>query len=124
MRNRYPNLELIDYIFMQVIKERYPDVISNKHYMETRVEVFEQTWPNTATGFDQPGYASGQAFTSEYTTVIELNWTKDNMTNTLFGVFFGNRFAYIVDDPNETFYKDLEKRNMSGVHKAKEKYSE
>ena len=121
---RYPNLELIEYIFDQTMTELYPEIVEKNVFRSHQIEVFPQTWANTATGFDSPGTVSGQAFTDEYTTVVRGKYTDKKMSNykEIYGVFFGNRFAYAIDDPPKVFFKDLEERHMSGMWEAAKRY--
>lgn len=104
MRSDYPNLELIEYIFKNKI-----DLINR--YPMFEVEVFVQTWPNTATAFSRPGCVSGQAFTKKYTTIIKTDLGD-------YGVFFGNEFGYLVKNPNEKFFEDWKNHTMKAVFHA------
>ena len=80
------------------------------------VEVFSQTWSNTATGFDGPNTMSGQAITDAYTTVMH-----ECITNT-YVVFFDNKPCYKVNDPNECFMNDLKNHCLKGIAEAKDAY--
>lgn len=86
-----------------------------------RIEVymFPQTWPNTGCGFAQPGYCYGQAFTSDYTVVLIFRRMQSSGTGIIEHnkccVCFGDRVAYILDDPNDKFWGDLFSFNMSGI---------
>ena len=126
----YPNLELIEYICKQAAYKLYPKVLENVKYPSFRMQVFTQTWANTATGFDLENYASGQAFTDEYTTVVEISWSDEtdkeglrNSKNKIYGVFFGNEPAYMFINPNKKFFKDLEKHDMKSQKNALESYA-
>lgn len=44
-----------------------------------------------------------------YTTIIQEESTK------LYGVFFGERLAYVIQVPTEDFFKDVLERNMAPV---------
>ena len=105
MRN-LPNLPLLQERFCYKIKDKLDE---NKiKYPEFEVlGVFSQSWGSTALGF---GGIGGQAITAAYTTVIE------NIDLGCVAVFFGEGLAYIVNNPNDKFYNDLDKRNMSAVH--------
>ena len=115
----YPDLKLIEYIFDQKLREHYPEVMKVAKFPKYRAEVFCQLWPNTAGGFDAPGMCSGQAFTNQYTTVMEMTWSirRDDgsfydSTDEIYGVFFGNRLAYLISNPAEIFFADKLHRNM------------
>lgn len=75
--------------------------------------MFTQTWSSTALGF---GGVGGQAITDSYTVVIE------SLRISGFCVYFGGRFAYKIDKPNDQFWKDIAEHNLSEVSDAKEKY--
>lgn len=120
---RYPNLELIEYKFWEKVKTEYG--LSGHIIPEFKFDMFLQTWPNTATGFDKEGCFSGQALTEEYTIVVELNmkaWYRSEGTvnykkvdTVIYGVFFNNDLGYIVENPNDNFYEDLKNRNMKSI---------
>lgn len=126
----YPNLELIEYIFKQKAHEQFPDLLQGVRFPKFTADVFLQTWPNTATGFDKPGTVSGQAFTEAYTTVMKMTWyvrNEDgkyhiNESDPIYAVFFGNRPAYVVFRPTEQFFKDLNRKNMASVMDSKRVY--
>jgi len=81
--------------------------LSNLKYSDIKVTIFEQTWGSTALGF---GGIGGQAMTSAYTTVI---W---DYTINIWAVYFGNRMAYIILDPNDLFMENVFKsRNVASV---------
>ncbi len=93
---KYPNLELIEYKLKEEAYERFMPYLANAHFIKYKAEVFMQTWVNTATGFDSDGCVSGQAFTDEYTTVMEMSWAEkikdskgwEDSKFKIYGVFF------------------------------------
>ncbi len=106
-----PELKLIvETAIKIVISEKLKEQVRRD---EVDVQMFSQIWGNTAGGFDMPGFMSGQAMTKQYTTVVKIE--KD-----IFLIFFGNRFAYYVTEPNEKFYNDLQNKSLLGVSKCKE----
>lgn len=128
MSKELPNLELLLYKAQQILSND-KDFVStfNKVCAEAKskgyflapdfnVEVFSQTWSNTATGFDEPNTVSGQAITDAYTTVVH-----ERITDT-YVVFFDNEPCYKVNDPNDAFMNDLEKHRLKGITGAKEAY--
>lgn len=128
---RYPNLELLEYKFKQFVFSEGADILKNACFLKFRADVFMQTWSTTATGFNLEKYASGQAFTDEYTTVIEMNWCIrtngkekhfEDCEDVLFGIFFGNTLAYVLLNPNKKFYEDLKNRDMLPQREAAETY--
>lgn len=125
---KYPNLELIDYIFRKKIHKQFTDELELEVFGGCTAEVFLQIWPNTATGFDAPGIVSGQAMTKEYTTIMKYDWsyqTEDrewNQGEPIYGVFFGDRFGYAVMKPKYEFFEDWKKKCMQSRFNAKEAY--
>ena len=110
---KYPNLELIEYISKQVLKDKDPSAL----YPTCTMYVFPQTWASTALGFDEHGGLGGQAFTSAYTTVVEIKYRVkgggfSTVDDRYYAVFFDGRFAYMYFNPSEQFFKDLDKRFM------------
>lgn len=102
MRKKAPNLELIEERFWNYIK----DTETYKEYRyapEFDLYMYPQWWGSTALGFEGIG---GQALTQAYTTVIV-----DEKTNYA-GVFFEERLAYAILNPNERFWDDLNMKNM------------
>ena len=123
---KYPDLELIEQTFKEKVKEKYPSAFdANSQWIKCTADMFMQTWSNTATGFDLEPVCSGQAFTDEYTTVMELEWYElssvDNKLHTkyLYGVFFGNKLAYILKNPNQKFEFDFRDRCMNSQKNAR-----
>ena len=117
---KYPDLYYIEKVFLEEVKKAYPKIFNKEKTKEhkCRVNVFPQTWASTATGFNLESVYSGQAITDEYTTVISLYWWEVdengwwNPKDDVYGVFFGNKLAYICKHPNERFRFDLRNRRM------------
>lgn len=128
MNPKYPNLELIEYKFMQMLskdeewKKKVDELKSQNRYLrpDFSVTVFSQMWGSTCTAFDvMPDGSSaigGCAMTREYTTVIE-----ETLTNT-FCVFIGDRPCYKVSDAPDEFYTDLAEKSMASLSVAKKRY--
>lgn len=124
----YPNLELIEYKFMQELKsdEDWKRII-NEHKEKNRfvrvdfdIQVFSQLWGSTSTAFDvmedgSPSFG-GQAMTKAYTVVI-----RETVSN-IYGIFIDNKPCYIVKDANEIFFEDLKNRSMKSLSRAKKEY--
>ena len=125
---KYPNLELIEYKFRQILND---DEEWKKKVMEAREKnryicpdyeaiVFPQVWGSTNTAFDVCEDGSpvigGCAMTKAYTVVV-----KETLTET-YGVFVDDKACYIVDNPSNEFYKDLSERNMKSLSEAKKAY--
>ena len=89
-----PCLLNIENDFKNEVKMRFPLLVEQHGHIEPELIVFSQTWGSTSLGF---GGIGGQAMTSVYTTVI---W---NEFMNVWAVFFGNRMAYIIKDPNDLF---------------------
>lgn len=90
--------------FTRINTDKYPP-----HY------IFNQTWPNTATGLAEEGDFSGQAFTDALTVVIEYNKK--------YYVYFNGKPAYIVEEPiNPEFFEDLKNHRLVEKLEAFKKY--
>ena len=107
MCTNYPNLPLIQERFWNRIKDL--EIIEEINYLEFEVEVFPQVWGSTALGF---GGVGGQVITNAYTTVIYETGSG------IYGVFFNERLAYIIENPNHLFFEDLNNRNMECCSRA------
>jgi len=82
-------------------------------YNLTVKAMFPQVWSSTALGF---GGIGGQAITTAYTTVVESDIDASCC------VYFGGQFAYRIERPNEQFFEDLMKQQMTTVTGAKKRY--
>lgn len=96
---------------LPLIQERFYNKIKNdeyikKHYPEIIMYMFPQIWGSTSLGFSGLG---GQAMTTAYTTVVCEEYAG------YYGVFFHERLAYIIKNPNDKFFDDLHKMKMSDV---------
>lgn len=98
-----PNLPLIQERFFNTIKQELIDADIKYPVFEV-LGVFKQIWGDTSLGF---GGFGGQSMTAAYTTVIQ----SEDLG--CVGVFFGERLAYVIKHPNETFRDDLIKRQMA-----------
>lgn len=100
----YPNIPLVEERFWNAIKNGYR--IQYGRLPEFVAYVFPQVWGSTSLGFSGIG---GQAMTEAYTTVI-IDRVSDQA-----GVFFNERLAYIVTNPNKRFYEDLGNFDIKSV---------
>lgn len=107
MRTELPCLPLIQERFWNAIKDELSDE-EKKYYPEFEMNMFLQTWGDTSLGF---GGVGGQAMTSAYTTVVT------DVYSGWCGVFFGERLAYKIKDPNQKFYEDVHNGQMEPVSK-------
>ncbi len=112
MTAEYPNLQLLAYIFTTSLLR-----IDDRDHREVDAYVFPQWWPNTGGGFAEPGYAYGDAFTKEYTTVMF-----DNYHHAL--VAFGIRPAYLITNPNKAFMDDFCAKNMKSKYESEKSYKD
>ena len=128
MNQKYPNLELMAYMFReQLIKneewmQEWNRLKEERKFLRVNLEcmVFTQMWGSTCTAFDvmPDGSASfgGCAMTNAYTVVFrELN-------TEVYCVFVDDRPCYMVTDPTEQFYEDLKNHNMKSLSEAKKCY--
>lgn len=117
--SNYPNFELIEERFWNTYrplleKALGTDIIYPKYSMEC----FEQVWGSSSTGFS--GTVGCDVLTREYTTVVSFSYSvKSESTRrfedfypNVYGVFFGNKLAYILNNPNKVFYEDLRNKDM------------
>lgn len=125
---KYPNLELIEYKFLQGLhgdekwKKRVMELqaLDRNLRPEFTVTVFPQMWGSTNTAFDVMPDGSpamgGCVMTTAYTTVIQ-----ETLTGT-YGVFIGNKLCYVVSDATKEFYNDLAERSMACLSVARKRY--
>lgn len=101
----YPNIEQMERVFNEeLLTGRSMD---DPLIPDNEIYVFPQTWPNTGGGLAKPGYVYGQAFTTEYTTVIV------NRSDSAAMVSFGNQPAYLVRPMTQRFLDDLNNKKMA-----------
>lgn len=117
---KYPNLELLEYQFHQMLDFDVAWKRRSNGMPEFDATVFLQTWGSTNTGFDvmpngDPS-VGGDAMTSAYTVVMH-----EKQTN-VYGVFVDNRFCYMVTEPTESFIEDMKNRSMASLSVAKTRY--
>ena len=86
-----------------VMKKRRPCID------EVEVIQFHQIWGSTALGF---GGIGGSAMTGAYTTIIIMFEYA--------AVFFDGRFAYMIREPNDLFWQDVQSKNMNPISKSNE----
>ena len=125
---KYPNLELLEYIFNGSLlanekwRAKWEETKKTDRFarLEFDATVFSQEWGGTNTAFDvmPDGSAAwgGAAITRAYTVVI---WER---TTDVYGVFVDDKPVYIVYDANEAFYEDLKARKMKSLSQAKKLY--
>ena len=98
---------------LPLIAERHINAVKSRgvdyKYTDLSLRVFPQVWGSTALGF---GGVGGQAMTAAYTTVVEdtYEW--------FYSVFFGERLAYLIQNPSDVFFEDMYKCNMKPVSQA------
>lgn len=73
----------------------------------TVAAMFPQIWGSTALGF---GGVGGAAMTAAYTIVLECEGR--------YTVYFGGRFAYLIDRPNPAMIEDIALKQMASVAEA------
>lgn len=113
MYSAYPNLTEIEKNFESSAFDTLGIDTNLVKYTEFSVDVFPQVWSSTALGF---GGFGGQAITRAYTTVIVMDYIiEDNQRDSVYGVYFSDKLAYIIEKPTKQFYRDLEGRDMKPV---------
>jgi len=71
--------------------------------------MFPQTWSSAALGF---GGIGGRAITPAYTIIIESEHGLG------FCVYFGGRFAYRIEHPNDHFHGDIIHQKMANISES------
>lgn len=98
---------------LPLIAERHINAVRSRgvdyRYPDLSLRVFPQVWGSTALGF---GGIGGQSMTSAYTTVVE------DAYDGFYSVFFGERLAYLIQNPSDAFFEDMYKCDMKPVSKA------
>ena len=122
MLTRYPDLNRMEMIVLLNLKELYPDRFKS---IETIPKVrlyaaFPQTWSDTAGGFSEPGMMTGQAFTTQITSVFEAEFP-DNGEKEYF-VFFDEKPAYRVYQASDIFLEDLKNLKLKSRYEASSAY--
>lgn len=109
------NIDSIGFEIAQVVKDAMGRFEMDKGAIvpDTAVYSFPQTWGSTALGF---GGIGGQAFTTAQTVVVVYR-AYENPIQT--AVYFGGRFAYKVETPNNEFWNDLRSMNMGEVRESR-----
>lgn len=103
MYKELPCLPLVVERHINSVKSIKPDY----RYPELELKMFSQIWGSTALGFNGIG---GQAMTSAYTVVV-MDYHEG-----IYSVFFGERLAYTIFNPNDEFFNDLKKEKMAPVN--------
>lgn len=129
MKCKLPNLELIEYIGKQLLKndDGFKNLFKEKTKntklrvpLDIEMIAFMQMWGNTSTGFDVDDngnpYISGQSMTEAYTVVLHERITD------YYIVFFDGKPCYMISNPTEKFYEDLKDRNMESKSRANKFY--
>lgn len=122
---KLPDLKCLECLAWAEVKKILGEQKRKIWMPHTSVDLFLQTWPDTSCGLSTASFSfAGQMLTEEYTSVFELRWTYSDTSEEawLYCVFFGNRLAYCVRNPNAKFFEDLKNKNMVAVV-DKNKYS-
>ncbi len=120
--SKYPDLEYLETMLLGNLRNFHPEAFQKSFWQPQAelVNMFPQTWPDTAGGFSEPGMVAGQAFTTEITTVMKV-YVHDTEEE-YYGVFFGSKPAYIVDNANEAFFEDLRNQQLKSKYEAERAY--
>lgn len=125
---QYPNLDsmqnlMVNFLMIDEKSKNKIEALKKENRFESLefdATMFSQVWGSTCTAFDVTpnGEATigGSAMTRAYTVVLH------ELTSNTFGIFVDGKPAYIITDANETFYEDLEKRNLKSLSEAMKKY--
>lgn len=120
MYEGFPEFTYHDRDWEHYRKTKEPRVIEKKRkHTEHDIGIysmFSQTWGSTALGFNGLG---GAAITDAYVIILHSYRGVPG-----FCVYFGGRFAYYIENPNQQFFNDIQSRNMASVEDAKTVYDE
>lgn len=75
--------------------------------------LWQQMWGSTALGF---GGIGGAAMTTADVVLVR--------TYPSTAIYFGGRLAYVIQNPNKTFWEDVAARQMCNVSSAKKRYEQ
>lgn len=106
--------------FMETVKginEFFMEDNGKRIYTVADITCFTQTWSSTALGF---GGLGGQALTPAVTTIVTVRLPNGGYRSY---VFFDKHFAYYVNEQNEAFKEDINKKFMADVDDALTKYN-
>lgn len=108
-----PNLPLLQERFKNAISGELKQYGIDDPNFEVQT-MFLQYYELTATGF---GFDLGHMTTNDYTTIFE------NIDLGYAAVFFGEKLAHIIKNPNDVFSEDVRNRKMCmiGFHRKYEK---
>ena len=109
----YPNLLFIEENFYNNIRDRHHEI--RRWECNFVVEVFLQEFPR-ATGIFEYDGVFGQSFIRQYITVIR------ETNHDIWGVYSGNYYAYMIENPNEIMKIDLNNRDMATSKYAHKRY--
>lgn len=114
-----PDLDAIKTNFCNEVVKECPN-IKEEDYLEFKfAAIFPQVWSDTSLGFDsEERTIAGQAITTEYTIIPKLF----GQNVVFYGVYFGERLAYILRNPNENFMNDIMEQDIVG-QKLKWRYT-
>lgn len=129
MQCNYPNLPLLEFHAKQALSmdaafcKLWREAVKKGMYVYLQFDaiVFSQIWGSTCGGFDitkdgKPAIG-GSAMTRAYTTVMH------ETTTDMYVVFFGEKPCYVVYDPTDDFFRDLQNHAMAPVSKASGRYN-
>ena len=135
MSCKYPNFELLEYKFLNLLKENgtYKSRLAEAeeqarnnigHKMRLApfvvAESWLQTWPSTNLAFDVDEAGNtligGQAFSSAYTVVMH------EFTTDMYGIFIDDIPFLIIWNPSEEFFNDVKNRRIRYLSEAREIY--
>lgn|GEM_PF-549160 len=117
-RSDYPDLNKMELHVIGGIVSKHPELKKYTNHYDVEITAFTQCWSSTAGGFSEPGMFAGQAITTTLTTVMKVT-----LADTVFyGVFFGNQPAYLVDNANALFLKDLKNKQLKSKYEAGKVY--
>lgn len=121
----YPDIQYCEELLRENVYKLHPEFKSNVFTEAISVQVFPQVWSSIAGAFYRQNTFAGAAMTMQYTTIVTLNiiTRKNAKSHTFFGVFFKDKLGYIIDNPSNKFFEDINKHHMKGVYENLSNYS-
>ena len=119
-----PDIEFMKNDFVAQVKRLRPELFRESVGYEVVFETFSQVWASTAGGFEEPGMMAGSAMTRQYTTIFTLQFLMPPTVDekVVYGVYFGDRPAYLVEDPTDEFFADWKNHSMFSQYGSRTRY--
>lgn len=123
---QFPTLDTMYDVMCDNILEHFPEYQNASLSVDNvnQTDMFSQTWDDTKGGFSKPGESGDKVKTKDCITIFTATVDEGDgiNSNIFYGVFFGNKPAYLVYQPSGQFFADLKNRHLRTVYKAQQLY--